>query len=162
MSEHSLSATLKAGTDFDSPWVVVYGNTPDEVEFKLRNLSGVLEATVQAAAELRALHQVGPGAGGQVVEVQQAAPQAPAQPQGWNTSPAEQAPSWAAGQQQAPPQQQAPAGVRLHPEGVQCPADGNVVQFKQITSKKTGKSYQMWTCPNQRSKDDGHYSEFVN
>lgn len=157
MTEHSISATLKAGRDFDSPWVVVYGDTPDEVEFKLKNLGGVLDATVQAAAELRTLQLATSELGATQVQ----APAAPAQqPAGWQASPAQAQPSWS----QPAPAAAAPAqpGVQYHPEGVKCPVDGNVVQFKQITSKASGKSFQLWTCPNQRSKGDGHYSEFAN
>lgn len=28
-------------------------------------------------------------------------------------------------------------------------------------TSKAGKDFKMWTCPNQRSKGDGHYSEFI-
>ena len=146
MTEHSLSVTLKAGTGYDAPWVVVYGDNPDEVQNKLDNLGNVLKSAVSAAAVLRSLHTVESN-GLPVAEVT-TAPAAPAQPSGWGKPAAQQAPV---------PQQQ--AGVVYHPVDV-CGGCGSRVQEKVITSKKSGKTFELWTCPNQRAKGDGHYSEF--
>lgn len=43
-----------------------------------------------------------------------------------------------------------------HPEGKTCPACGAGIVGKQPREKR------MWTCPNQRSKGDGHYVEWLN
>lgn len=154
MTEHSLSVTLKAGTGYDSPWIVVYGDNPDEVQFKLQNISGVIEATVQAANLLKGANNAAPLLEGAPAE---AAPAAPQQPAGWGNSAPQAQPQWSQPQQGAPAAPQ----VRLHPEGKTC-ACGQVLIFKEITSKKNNKTYQMWTCPSQQRKGDGHDSEFVN
>lgn len=152
----ALSATLKGGTGFDAPWVVVYGNTPDEVEGKLRGViqTGLIEATVEAANALKAANNAGPLAPQGQEAVQQApaqqAPPAPAQPQGWG----QQAP------QQQPAPQAGPVNGTPHPEGKTCPACGQVVQYKAFTSK-AGRDFKLWSCPNQRQKGDGHFSEFI-
>lgn len=41
-----------------------------------------------------------------------------------------------------------------------CDKCGEVVVYKQITSK-AGKRFELWTCPNQKSRGDGHHSEFI-
>ena len=157
MSDLPIKSTLKAGKDFDAPWITVDASDPDDLAFKLKGLaeSDALQAVVEAANLLKAANNAAPLVAGGA----EAAPQAPVQqqqPAGWGNSAPAAAPAWSGAQQQA-----APSGVRQHPEGVQCPVDGNVVQFKEITSKKNGKTYSMWTCPNQRSRGDGHFSEFV-
>lgn len=152
MTDHEISVTLKAGTDFDSPWVVIYGNDPFEVEEKLSNIEGLLQKTVSTAAALRALHTLEKG-GLPATPVQQAAPQAqqPAQSGGWGQRP----------QQQAAPAQQS-GGAQLHPEGKQCRC-GNVLNFKQVTRRSDGKQFSFWECPTRTgSKDTQHDSEFAN
>ncbi|WP_181641720.1 hypothetical protein, partial [Nocardioides massiliensis] len=44
--------------------------------------------------------------------------------------------------------------------GKVCGGCATPIQFKSFTAK-SGKAMRMWTCPNQRSKDDGHFSEFI-
>lgn len=145
-----ISVTLKAGKDYDAPWIVVYGNHPDEVKQKLEAMSGLIEATVNTANHLK-----GVNAGAALPAVAQ---QAPPQQQAWGQQP--QAPAQQPQQWQAPaPQQQ--SGPRLHPD-ITCGSCGSRVAFKTITSKASGKSFDLWSCPNQRSKGDGHYSEFAN
>lgn len=147
---YPLSVTLKAGTGFDSPWIVVYGTTPDEVQAKLEAVhGGLIQATIEAANALKAANNAAPLlAGGQPAP--QATPNPP-QNGGWS-QPA---------QQQAPPQQHG-GGVRLHPEGKACGMCNSVLQFKEVNRKSDGKTFKFWTCPNQRSRDDGHGSEFAN
>lgn len=147
---HSLSVTLKAGDAFSAPWVVVYGDNPDDVAFKLNNIEDVLKGAVSAAAALRGLHTL-------EVNGVPGTPVAPAETGGWSNSAPAAAPQWSQPQQQAAPAVQQ---VRLHPEGKPC-ACGQTLIFKEITSKKNGKTYQMWTCPSQQRKGDGHDSEFV-
>ena len=47
--QHSISITLKGGTGYDSPWIVVYGDDPAEVSEKLKNLGDLVE---QVASQL--------------------------------------------------------------------------------------------------------------
>ena len=146
MSELPIKVTLKAGAGFDAPWITVDAADPSDLKFKLDNFDGpVLQAVVDTANALKAANVIG------APDVPQAAPQAPAapaQPSGWGKPAAQQAPA---------PQQQ--PGVVYHPVDV-CGGCGSRVQEKVITSKSTGKTYELWTCPNQRAKGDGHYSEF--
>lgn len=152
MSEYSISATLKAGTGYDSPWVVVYGNTPEEVEFKLNNIAGVIKATVEAAELLKAANAAAPLAA-------PAASTQPTAPQGWGQQQAQAQPQWSQPAQQAAPQQQ---GARLHPEGKACRC-GNVLNFKVINRKSDGKVFQFWECPARSgANDSAHDSEFAN
>lgn len=154
MSEDTadLTITLKAGTAFSDPWVVVRGNNPDDVLMKLNALDDVIAATVDTANKLKAANAVAPIVqGGSVAQATvQEAPQAS---NGWGSSPAASQQT-----QQAPPQNN---GVRYHPEGKLCPSCNAGVIFKEINAK-SGKTFQLWTCPNQRSKGDGHFSEFAN
>lgn len=50
--------------------------------------------------------------------------------------------------------------VEYHPEGVTCGACNEPVVYKKIA--KGNRSFELWTCPNQRSRNDGHHSEFIN
>lgn len=161
MSDHSLSVTLKAGTGYDSPWIVVYGNSPDEVEAKLRNTGQLIEATVEAANMLKAANNAAPLATGgpdaqtpQVTVNQQINP--PTQTNGWGSRP----------QQQAAPAQQGGGAshpnAQLHPEGNACDLAGcgKVLEFKKTQSGKA-----KWQCPDWRwnnGNPNGHGMEWAN
>jgi hypothetical protein len=157
VSDYPLSATLKARSDskWDAPWIVVYGNSVAEVQSRLEEVaaSGLIDSLVAADNQLK-LVSTGATAVPQAAPAASPAPAAPAQqgpPPAWAQTP------------QAPAAAPAPqAGVVYHPEGIVCPLDAQPVIFKQITAKASGKTFQLWTCPNQKSKGDGHYSEFAN
>ena len=162
MSDLPLKATLKAGRDFDAPWLTVDGISPDDLKMKLQAIAeqGVLEALVEAATTLRAIHNLSNGG---VLPQPEAAPQAPAQqaPQqsgGWGG----QAPQ----QQAAPPQQNQGGGSRFggppHPEGKSCEFQGcgKVLEFKKTASGKG-----TWRCPDWRwgnGNPNGHTQEWAN
>lgn len=131
-------------------------------------------AYAQAKANLR-------GASAIAANVQAGPPESvtQAQPVSYNgQNPAAPAPAWGTipaqgglqqsnpGQQwgQPAPQQQAPQqqGAQLHPEGLTCPIDGVVLQYKVVTRRSDQKQFKFWACPNQKNKDDGHRSEFAN
>lgn len=158
--------TLKAGTGYDAPWLVIRGDNPDLVTNMLRNLGELPTATVEAANLFRSTHNVGPllpNAPQEQAPVQQAPPQQPA----WGTIPAQGGLQQTnPGQQwgQPAPQQQAPQqqGAQPHPEGLTCPMDGQVLQYKVVTRRSDQKQFKFWACPNQKNKDDGHRSEFAN
>jgi hypothetical protein len=153
VSELPIKATLKAGTGYDAPWLTVDANDPNDLAFKLKGLiehESALQLVVEAANALKATNNVAPIAAQQAA-VPEPAPQAS---NGWGSSPAAAQQT----QQNAPPQNN---GVRYHPEGLLCPSCNAGVIFKSITAK-TGKTFELWTCPNQRQKDDGHYSQFAN
>lgn len=154
MSEHSLSVTLKAGTGYDSPWVVVYGDSPAEVEGKLSDIDGLLKAAVTAGATLRSLHTLESGGVPATPIAQEPAPQAaPAQQAGgWSNSPQQAAPAWSGANQGGALQAGSP-----HPEGLTCPSCGQGVVYKLAK----GGSLKMWTCPSQRAKNDGHFHKWI-
>lgn len=92
----AITATLKAGTGYDSPWLVVRADTPDQMVQLLDKVaeSGVLAKLVNTSAELIALNNVNAGLGGKAVQVEAAAgnvTQGPWTQQG--TSPARPAPA---------------------------------------------------------------------
>lgn len=57
--------------------------------------------------------------------------------------------------------QQSGGAQLLHPEGKQCQACGTVLAWKQFNRKSDNKLMKMWSCPNGRSRDDGHTTDFV-
>lgn len=52
MSEFPLSVTLKGDGDFDAPWIVVYGNDPDEVKAKVAGVVGLDASKFDALVDL--------------------------------------------------------------------------------------------------------------
>lgn len=145
-NSHSLSVTLKGGTGYDSPWIVVYGDDPAEVSEKLKNLGDLVEQTVITANLLKGANNAAPLAPG---GAEAAPPAAPAPQKTWGQS----APA-------APQANNGPVDGAVHPTDV-CQACGQQPRFKNITAK-SGKQFQLWSCPNQRQRGDGHYSEFAN
>lgn len=135
---YPLSVTLKAGTGYDSPWIVVYGTTPDEVQAKLEGVhGGLIQATIEAANALKAANNAAPLlAGGQPAP--QATPNPP-QNGGWS-QPA---------QQQAPPQQHGGGGgygnAKTHPEGKTCATCNELLQWGMTRTNKG-----QWKCPQYR------------
>lgn len=158
MTEHALSVTLKAGTGYDAPWVVIYGDNPDDVAFKLNNIEDVLKGAVSAAATLRTLHTLEAGGVPATVVATEAAPQ---QPAGWGNSQPQAQPTWSQPQQAAPQQQggQRPRG-QLHPEGKTCEICPNVLEMKKTTTGKDKWQCDAWRWNN--GNPNGHSSEFIN
>ena len=159
MSEDTadLTITMKAGTGFDAPWIVVRGDSPADINFKLVNLDETIALTIDVANKFKAVNNASSIVAQGSVAQATVAPEAPAAPNGWGSSPAA-VPAQQPVQNTPPPQ----SNVRYHPEGKLCASCNAGVIFKEITSKKSGKTFQLWTCPNQRSTGDGHYSEFAN
>ena len=153
MSEHTkdLRVTLKAGSDYSAPWVTVDADDPDELTMKLNALleGDALKLVVDTAQHLRAIHNALP-----VTHPDQGGSGAPAPQQpkrgGWGNS--------GGGQQQSTQQN---GGTRYHPEGITCGSCGAPVQYKSVFSQAKNKSFNLWCCPNQHSRNDGHYSEFA-
>lgn len=153
MTEHALSVTLKAGTDYDAPWVVVYGDNPEDVAFKLNNINDVLKGAVSAAAALRSLHTLETsGVPATPVETQQG---------GWGNGPQQTQPQWS-----QPAQQQAAQGGggrprgQQHPEGKTCEICPNVLERKTTTGGKAKWQCDAWRWNN--GNPNGHTSEWIN
>lgn len=156
MSEDNaaLTVTMKAGTGYDAPWVVVRGDSPDEVIFKLDNLTGVFESTVAAANVFKMLQS------GDLTPVVPEVATIAAQP-AWGATPPV-APVVPINQSQTPsqPAQRGGHPVTPHPEGKACSLDGKVLEYKTSSGGK-GK----WQCPDWRwnnGNPNGHTMEWVN
>lgn len=136
--------------DADGDMVNVRADSAEELGAYLSNFPvaeyAQFKANVRGGAALGGITQAQPPA--QQPEWSQPQQAAPQQNQGWG-----------AAQQQAPPQN---SGGGAHPEGKQCSQCGAVLQYKVVNRKSDGKQFKFWTCPNQRSRDDGHSSEFAN
>jgi hypothetical protein len=112
-TEPAFTATIKAGKDFDAPWLVVRADDAAQLELNLQIVeSNTTFATLgRLAAAFAGQFQLGKGLGAQSINAPQSAPVAePAYAGGSMAAPAAPAP-----QQYAPPAAApaAPAGVPL-------------------------------------------------
>lgn len=144
----------------DNPWLVFKGEGREVQDnivrtFGLTVPEGATLAQVVLAAQASMTAEANAVRGG-LTAVPAAAPQTPTNvvtpPAGtWGSAP------------QATPQAAAPVGgAQPHPEGKQCSACGSVLQYKVVNRKSDGRQFKFWACPNQRSQNDGHQSEFAN
>lgn len=152
-----LKVTLKAGASYEAPWVSIDATDPGDLSFKLKSIieSDLTALIIEASNVLQATRNVFPLAAPSTPASVPAAAPAPAAPvsNGWGA---------AAAQQQNVPAPAQQNGVLVHPTD-RCPLDNLQVQYKKTPPRKSdGKSFEFWVCPNQSSKDDGHYSEFYN
>lgn len=140
-------ATLKG--DGSAPWIVAHGDEVKDAEKILEDaLAGSFFQTVAEASTLLA---------GAVKIANGLPPQGAQQPPQQDYQQRQQV-------QQNPQQNQwnnPPAGNSgfagtPHPQGKTCPMCGAGIVGKQPREKR------MWTCPNQRTKGDGHYVEWIN
>lgn len=141
-------ATLKG--DGSAPWIVAHGDEVKDAEKILEDaLAGSFFQTVAEASTLLAgAVKIANG-----MPPQQAA--APVQ----DTPPAYQQRQQVQQNQNqwnSPPAQQGSFNGTPHPQGKTCQLCGAGIVGKQPREKR------MWTCPNQRSKGDGHYVEWIN
>jgi hypothetical protein len=153
--------TLKGGTGYDQPWIVVRGNTPDQVAAMLRNLGELPAATLEASNLLQNVATLAPVLPNSAQPAPPAqAPQQNVTPGPWPNTPQQQAPQ--APVQPAPQQQgqQGQYGETLHPENKGCQMCGQVLVRKQTS---TGKA--TWRCPQWRwnnGQQNGHTQEWIN
>lgn len=137
--------------DGAAPWIVVHTDTAAENEQALTEvMGGLLKTASEVASAFTAAVRVENTLG------QNAAPAQPGQQfQGQQRQQVQ--PNL--GYQNQPPaygQQDKPFNGTPHPEGKVCSMCGAGIVGKQPREKR------MWTCPNQRSKGDGHYVEWIN
>lgn len=136
MSEDTaaITATIKAGTDYAAPWLVVRADNPDEMVTRLKALDGVIEATLEAAGAFTAGRSLG-----SPTSTEPAAQAAPAQQkQAWGSgspAPQQSAPAQSGGGYQPHP------SAVLHPEGKTCELCSQPLEFKKTQGGK-GK----WQC----------------
>lgn len=141
-------ATLKG--DGSAPWIVAHGDEVKDAEKILEDaLAGsffqtVAEASTLLAGAVKIANGLPPqgapqGPPAQDYPARQQVQQNPQQNQ-WNN----------------PPAQQSGFNGTPHPQGKTCRMCGAGLIGKQPREKR------MWTCPNQRSKGDGHDVEWIN
>lgn len=141
--------TLKG--DGSAPWIVIHTETAAENEQAITEvLGGLLQTATEASQLLAGATRVANGLGEGAT-----AQQAPPQQNAWQ---GQQRQNVQQNQNQAPAYGQNAGGFAgtPHPEGKTCPMCGAGIVGKQPREKR------MWTCPNQRSKGDGHYVEWIN
>lgn len=133
--------TLKGGTGFEKPWIVIRGNSAAEAVARLAEakLEGLLEKTAEYAADFQAKNGAASPAGDH------------RSPSGGSST--QTRTTGAAGSSGAAPQ--------THPEGLKCGKCQGTVAYKEIKAK-SGKTFKLWVCENQRERNDGHHSEFIN
>jgi hypothetical protein len=152
--EAPYTITFKGGAGFEAPWLVVRAQSAEDAvalmaEAKVADLPKLIG---EYAADFRA-SQTGA---------------APAQSAGGartSGSPSRSGRTSTTGRQSAtrgaaPQNNNQQQDVEYHPEGVTCGACGETVVYKKI--EKGNRSFELWTCPNQRQRNDGHHSEFIN
>lgn len=143
--------TLKG--DGSAPWVVVHGDTVPEATGLLDEATkgDLFQATAESSALLAGAVRVANGIGQHAPAQQDAAPQNQGYQHNRQSVQQNNQGNW-----NRPPAQQSSFNGTPHPEGKTCPMCGAGIVGKQPREKK------MWTCPNQRSKGDGHYVEWIN
>ena len=155
--EAPYTITLKGGAGFEAPWLVLRATSAADAVALLGEavVAELPEKIAEFAGDFRAKNGAAPaGAGARTT----GSPSRSGAPRGGQST---QRRGAAPQSQQQSQSQSAPAGdTEFHPEGVTCSVDGEVVVYKEINSR--GKKYELWVCPNQRSKGDGHFSEFIN
>lgn len=126
----AISITLKAGQGYDSPWVVIRADDPQAALNRLNAVGqlGILARTAEVATELQGVYAAARpvqngGIGATAVAVEGTQAQA-----GWSSGGGQQA-----AQSGGTPSPRCQHGERVFREGV---------------SKKTGKPYKAWYCPN--------------
>lgn len=141
------TVTLKQGAGFESPWLVLRGSSAEDVVALLGEAQ--LNELPRLIGEFAASFRGEAGAASQSTS-------APARSSGTPSR------SQAAPRRGAAPQSQPAGDVEYHPEGLTCGANGcgKAIYLKTGTSK-AGNEYQVWTCPDQRQKNDGHFSDYV-
>lgn len=150
MSDHSakLTATLKAGQGFDSPWIVLYADTPQDLVNLLDavHLTGLGTKVATVAKGFQAEYAVSE-LGTQHVATETTAPQAPA---AVPSAPAQTVPNTALPHD---------GGGATAPAGKTC--KHGPMTFRNGTSKKTGKPYSAYFCPSPQGTPDQCSPEFV-
>lgn len=150
-------ATIKG--DGAAAWIVVHAETAGEAERLLSEATGGLLQTAAEVGQLLTATIQGTKTLGQ-----QATPPAVASSNGngndWMNDPAP-IQDWRNGQQPAQASWQGNQQVTgfvgsTHPEGKRCTLCGSVLVGKQPKVKR------MWSCPNQKARDDGHTVEWIN
>lgn len=144
--------TLKGGAGFESPWLVLRAQSAEDAVALLAEakVAGLPKLIGEYAADFRGEAGAGTPSASGGARGGSPSPQRASAPRGRQASSGASAPS------------NQNADVEYHPEGLTCGANGcgKAIYLKTGTSK-AGNEYQVWTCPDQRQKNDGHFSDYV-
>lgn len=137
--------TLKGGKGYDAPWLVLRAQSAEDAQALLveAKTAELLESIAEYATDFQE-------------KVAGAEPQDSPPPSRRSSSSGSSSRTTTT-RRSAPPKND---DVEYHPEGLECGKCGKPVFLKAGTSR-AGKKFEVWTCPNQESKGDGHFSEYV-
>ena len=144
--EAPISFTARTGAGYDAGLLSIRGNDAAQFIGRLDEFdeAGGVQKVVDFNVRLQAAATVASGLS--------------------DNTPAKSAPpARGGGQRQGGNSRPAPSNnsdAEQHPEGLQCSSCGQVVVYKKIA--KGSRTFELWTCPNQRQRNDGHHSEFIN
>lgn len=144
---NEIVVTLKG--DGSAPWIVVHGDDVHEATALLDEATkgDLFQAASEGGTLLAASTKIANG---------MAQDAAPAQAAGVNQYQNQGRQQVQQNQGARPPAQGSGFNGTPHPQGLVCQMCGAGIVGKQPREKK------MWTCPNQRTKGDGHYMEWIN
>lgn len=148
--EAPYTITLKGGSGYAAPWLVLRAQSAEDAQALL------VEAK---AAEL--LESIAAYASDFQEKVAGAEPSKSAPVGGRSTGSPSRSGARGGSQRGGSAPAQNSGDVEYHPEGLKCSKCQAPVIYKKITAK-TGKTFEMWVCENQRERNDGHHSEFIN
>lgn len=143
--------TLKGGSGYDKPWLVLRAESAEDAVALLGEAQAaeLLDRIAEYSSEFQSKNG--------------AAASSANGTQGGSPSPRGTGSRGSSSRGAAAPSQPAQSDVEYHPEGKTCSKAGcgAPVIYKKIAAK-TGKTFEMWVCENQRERNDGHHSEFIN
>jgi hypothetical protein len=144
--------TLKGGAGFEAPWLVVRATSADDATALLAEavLAELPEKIAEFAGDFRAKVSGGKENAGAKSDTRSS---------GGSARGGARRGSGSRGGQSSKPEPKSD-DVEYHPDGDVCKECDEPVVYKEINSR--GKKYELWVCPNQRQKNDGHYSAFIN
>lgn len=153
--EAPFTVTLKGGGGFDAPWLVLRAASAEDAVALLGEAAAneLLERIAEYAVSFQ--EKVSGGSS------------TPKEKETSSRSSGSSARSGGSSRGSRKPAQPEPAGddeeLEFHPEGLECDKRGcdGRVHYKKIKSG-SGKVFELWVCEHQRSKGDGHFSEFIN
>jgi hypothetical protein len=147
--EAPFSATFRTGAGYDAALLTVRGNDASQFVARLTELQLEDQDVLKLVADFNRALQEKAGA----------APQGAPSGNRSTGSPSRSGSRSSAGA--APQNSEIRGEVEYHPEGLACSKCNGSVIYKKITAKN-GKRFELWVCENQKERNDGHHSEFIN
>lgn len=153
MDGHGVNLTIKA--DGAAPWLTISADSPAELELAVSKVgSRLLTNAAELGSHFTAAYRVAQGF------TQPSAPPQDTPPPAAQPSATERAATvWNQPPGNPVPQPSGPQNGQPHPNGDRCPLCGQTKVYKEITTSRG--LWKMWTCPNQRAKNDGHAQDTI-